>query len=392
MNLDFVAKAGSIEKPELYLEAPFGERVTKIAFFGGANASGKTNILRVFSFMAFILTMINNKPQNMIPFVQYQNRHGLPTKLGVEFSMTMDEKYRYEVSLTNQRFLMESLYRTRLVKKRIAETRLFLREWDEKNEHYTVDISKELNFNTVQSKDLIQLLSDPINQHNSLIAVFAATNSTFRSIATHWGVSVGNLMVTGAESDLSVTALAQEAAASMHSMPADAREMMTRVLRKADIGFEQIVEQGTNIKNVTQYNIEHRFEDGTRMTIGFPLESTGTKRILLLTNLTIQILNSPVSSFAVLDEMDASVHPDVYADLVELYMSPATNRNNTQLFFSSHNYATLNQLDKQQIFLTERNISGQTEVWRLDEMKGVEARDNFYAKYMSGAYGAVPRR
>jgi hypothetical protein len=31
-----------------------------------------------------------------------------------------------------------------------------------------------------------------------------------------------------------------------------------------------------------------------------------------------------------------------------------------------------------------------SDLWRLDEMTGVRADDNLYAKYMAGAYGAVP--
>ena len=74
-----------------------------------------------------------------------------------------------------------------------------------------------------------------------------------------------------------------------------------------------------------------------------------------------------------------------------MFMSHSTNKHNTQLIISSHNYTTLNSLDKQQIFLSEKNTRGYTEVWRLDEIEGVDSRDNFYTKYLAGAYGAVPR-
>lgn len=39
----------------------------------------------------------------------------------------------------------------------------------------------------------------------------------------------------------------------------------------------------------------------------------------------------------------------------------------------------------------ERDEDGATELWRLDSMEGVESHDNFYAKYMAGKYGAVPK-
>jgi hypothetical protein len=40
--------------------------------------------------------------------------------------------------------------------------------------------------------------------------------------------------------------------------------------------------------------------------------------------------------------------------------------------------------------LVEKDKNCQSEAWRLDEVKGVRSDDNLYAKYMAGAYGAVP--
>jgi len=61
------------------------------------------------------------------------------------------------------------------------------------------------------------------------------------------------------------------------------------------------------------------------------------------------------------------------------------------LLFSSHSHLILSKLDKYQIILTEKNKKGESEAWRLDEVAGVRADDNYYAKYMAGAYGAFPR-
>ncbi len=41
--------------------------------------------------------------------------------------------------------------------------------------------------------------------------------------------------------------------------------------------------------------------------------------------------------------------------------------------------------------LVEKNENGETEAWRLDDMTGVRADDNYYTKYIAGAYGARPK-
>ena len=94
---------------------------------------------------------------------------------------------------------------------------------------------------------------------------------------------------------------------------------------------------------------------------------------------------------AVIDEIDAYLHPDIVEAFVDLFIDPATNPYNAQLVFSTHNHRILNSLDSRQIVLVEKNESGRTEAWRLDEVEGVKSTDNYYTRYISGAYDARPK-
>ena len=51
----------------------------------------------------------------------------------------------------------------------------------------------------------------------------------------------------------------------------------------------------------------------------------------------------------------------------------------------------LNILHKSQVMLVEKNEYNESTAWRLDSVEGIRSDDNFYAKYMAGAYGAVPQ-
>ena len=77
--------------------------------------------------------------------------------------------------------------------------------------------------------------------------------------------------------------------------------------------------------------------------------------------------------------------------LFELFIHPETNPNKAQLLLSTHSHLLLNKLDKYQIVLVEKNEVGMSEAWRLDEVLGVRSDDNYYTKYIAGAYGAVPK-
>jgi hypothetical protein len=61
------------------------------------------------------------------------------------------------------------------------------------------------------------------------------------------------------------------------------------------------------------------------------------------------------------------------------------------LIFTSHSIEVLGQLHKGQVLLVEKDANCNSQAWRLDSMHGVRADDNLYAKYMAGAYGAVPQ-
>ena len=48
-------------------------------------------------------------------------------------------------------------------------------------------------------------------------------------------------------------------------------------------------------------------------------------------------------------------------------------------------------LKKEEIYFTEKNSKGETEVYALRDIDDVRRDDNYYAKYLNGIYGAVPR-
>jgi len=76
--------------------------------------------------------------------------------------------------------------------------------------------------------------------------------------------------------------------------------------------------------------------------------------------------------------------------LCDLFIQPETNPKNAQLLMSTHCHLLLSKLDKYQIILVEKNDNGVSESWRLDEMQDVRSDENYYNKYIAGAYGAVP--
>ena len=391
VEVNFVAKNGSITVPELYLDAPFGKKVTKVAFVGGANGSGKTNILRVLAFVKFMMDQTGNTAPGIMSYFPYALDANKSSGISVVFSVD-ENLYEYEIVFDKHIIYEEKLFVTSLVSERATKKKVFSRFWSDGT--YVVELS-DLVKNLRSVKEIGAIFATKDNKTRTLIDLYTSldeVNGVLRGVKDFWSrmftnvVSFGNL-----ESEFSTSKLANDALKDIHEGDLS-RGLSEKILRSADIGFNGITKfkVAGDGNGLTLYGIEHLYNG---KSFSFPTfeESAGTNRIVYLANEIAEILSRDEGGVAVIDDMDAFIHPDVYEMLVEQFMSPSVNKNGTQLILASHNYTTLNFLDKQQIILTERNEDGATESWRLDSMKGVESHDNFYAKYMAGKYGAVPR-
>ncbi len=128
--------------------------------------------------------------------------------------------------------------------------------------------------------------------------------------------------------------------------------------------------------------------DGHEYELPLFMESSGTQNLFALARRILPVLKT--GGLAVMDEFEVDLHPHMIPSIVGLFFDPTTNPLSAQLLFSTHSIDVMRVLDKTQIMLVEKDDRCRSAAWRLDTVKGVRRQDNLYAKYMSGAYGAVP--
>jgi predicted ATPase len=100
----------------------------------------------------------------------------------------------------------------------------------------------------------------------------------------------------------------------------------------------------------------------------------------------------PILTFggiAIIDEIDNDLHPHMLPKILDWFRFEHTNPHSAQIIFTCHTPEVLNLLMKHQVYLVEKTNQN-SEAWRLDDVKGLRADDNLYAKYMAGALSAVP--
>lgn len=362
-----------------YVKIPTDGRVSLVEAVIGANASGKTNVLKVLPFMRWLVVdAYTDDPDADLPVQPFgQSNKSKPTQLSVIFSI--DERlFTYAFTMNPSRILSETLSERSKTTQRSTLKVLFSREWDDEKEDYKVN------------DKVFDIAHVKLRKNSSVVATaFRDKNPLATLIATYWrdGVST-NVAEAGYRNYPSAPhlhdRLANQAIQFFYDRP-DLKDQVESILSRYDIGFNSFKKE--EVQDTSFFSIHHDFEGG-----GFDLplkyESSGTKQIIIILQYLLTALTR--GGIAVIDELDANLHPEIVEEIVSMFSSNELNPKSAQLFFSSHTPTILSSLDKYQIIFIEKNGGGCTDVWRLDSVKGVRTDDNYYIKYIAGAYGAVP--
>jgi predicted ATPase len=170
---------------------------------------------------------------------------------------------------------------------------------------------------------------------------------------------------------------------------------MSRLLAAWDLGLAGV--ELKEIASATQQNSsrtvwvpfgKHQGRE-SEVSLPFAFESSGTRGAFVLLSHLLQVLE--IGGLAVIDEFENDLHPHMLEPILDLFANPRTNPHDAQLIFTCHAVEVLNMVNKAQVTLVEKDEHCESSACRLDAVAGIRNDDNFYAKYMAGAYGAVPR-
>lgn len=69
---------------------------------------------------------------------------------------------------------------------------------------------------------------------------------------------------------------------------------------------------------------------------------------------------------AVIDELEADLHPHMLAPVLNLFLNRSTNPHNAQILFTCHAAEVLNLLKKSQVYLVEKDEDYSSTAWRFE--------------------------
>ncbi len=122
-------------------------------------------------------------------------------------------------------------------------------------------------------------------------------------------------------------------------------------------------------------------------------ESLGTQVWFGLVGSVVEALADGAVLLA--DELDASLHTALVAQLVRLFQDPKTNPHRAQLVFNSHDAMLLGEsgsdrlLGRDQIWFTEKRGDGSTRLYPLADLDP-RREEAIGRRYLAGRYGATP--
>ncbi len=358
--------------------ATSGERVSSVMAVIGANASGKTALLKPILFLNWFVTQSFSKdPTEPLPLAAHAAARDEPSEFEVEVDFE-ERIWRYTLRCTAERVLHEALYA-----KHERMRYVFIREWNEKTQSYDVK-QQDFGFAPTEARKA--------RQNASLIAT-----------AAQYGVPVAqrivdHLVVTNINEGGRITNDREQLIRSAAHFAVDEaqRKSLIRLLGSWDLGLSDIqirpfesVNSSIQAKKIWFPVGIHRTSDSKSFELLFNQESSGTQGAFILLSRLLPVLAS--GGLAVIDEFEDDLHPHMLEPILDLFANPATNPHGAQLLFTCHALEVLNILHKSQVMLVEKDANNESSAWRLDSVEGVRHDDNFYAKYMAGAYGAVPQ-
>ncbi len=359
------------------VEPVCGNRVSKLMAVVGHNASGKTALLKPIAFLHwFVSQSFAGSPGSQIPVSPHVLHAAEPSEFECVFDFD-NTQWRYVLHCTQQRVLHEALY-----KKRERFNYVFIRNWVAETNSYLV---KQQGFG------LSAPSAKKVRPNVSLIAWAAQYDVP---LAKRFAASlfISNLNVVG-RLPISDQAI-MSAADYFLSSPVQQAEM-NRLLSDWDLGLSGINILQIQLDPVQSPDEKSWFPFGRHMRgteafiLPFNMESNGTQGAFILLSRLLPVLEK--GGLAVIDEFENDLHPHMLEPILDLFANHATNPHGAQLIFSTHAIEVLNLLEKSQVMLVEKDADCISTAYRMDTVEGIRNDDNFYAKYMAGAYGAVPR-
>jgi uncharacterized protein len=387
-----------------------GERFVKSMALYGPNASGKTTILDgLYALQKFVLfSSQDQKPTSRIPRFESFTLDQLSSAQPARIALTIDlegNRYTLDMAATTDRVWKETLKVQRTTKQPSRKTTakpLIDRTWDPDKKRYTTKLHDDLGTELTRSA-----AAEQTTPNRLMLGKLASMNSDVASRIFEWfDKDLGFYDMH--RNPLSEDAVLEETARHLKES-SEFASLVERFMKDADTGIRElrvVDEKGVEpVFSESERKFEfkgsikpglsfrHATKDGSEVFFRRQKESSGTLRFVAL--LAAILRPSPRQRLVCIDELSASLHPDLVRRLIRIVHSSKYNPSGNQLLFTTHDTHLIDPnelLRRDQVTICSKNRFGRSTTKRLDAFQDAARSDaNLQKQYLQGRFGGIPQ-
>jgi len=381
-------------------------RLLKAVGIYGANASGKSNLIKAIKTMQSLVgDSAGFEPDRELPVTPFL-LNGKSEKESSVFEATFfhgEIKYQYGFAVTKRQFQKEWL---------LAYPKGFRQTWYERQLDEKTGKSK-WKWGTFLKGDKDKLASK--TRENALfLSVGAQWNNEQLTNVYKWFND--NLRIAPPRENFRpVTAKMLLEVEKEKGLRKVLYDSVTESMQAADMGIRGIKviepevdkvrmkfleETPREIKEMILEDLQrpkvemvHRnIETGKDVYLHLKEESDGTQRFFQLLGPFFETVALGYTVF--IDELEAHLHPLLTREIIRFIQNPECNIKGAQLIFATHDVTLLDPelFRRDQIWFTEKDKSGGTQLYSMSDYKERRPRkgEAMQKGYLAGRYGAIP--
>jgi uncharacterized protein len=363
----------------------------------GANASGKSNLLRALKDMRrLVLTSFRgNTPDGAVethPFLLGEDEGKVPTSFEVELVLDgIRHDYGFVVDIDGVREEWARSYpRGRAV--------TLLQRNDDRIHLGAEQRGKGRAALEILRPNALFLSTAAAINHPIFLPIFRwfQRNLSFADVDSRTNRQVITAEMLEGERRSQVLALLREADlgisdVSRRALDPEYKEKLRKVISIFWEEAEPVDLEELGIRDF-KVGLKHRARGREPVELPEEDESRGTLVWFGIVGLVSETLRE--GSVLLADEIEASLHPALVDVLVNLFQSPKSNPYRAQLIFSSHEVRLMGDsadrsLGRDQIWFTEKNDEGATSLHSLADL-APRREEAIARRYLAGRYGGTP--
>lgn len=333
------------------------ERLLKTVAIYGANASGKSNIIKaVKAAVDMILDSHNYNEGDSFGFKPFKfGRNDIPSEFYIRFIVNGIE-HEYSFSCTRDEIITESLYYYPKGRKALIFSR---------DERKAGGKKEKYEFTTV--------IRRPMD-----VASNTSRKTLFLSRASQMDREKAKEIYRWFNEQL-VFSYRGNASVATDRFLGDNKDAVLRVLKAADSDIVEFTYKDGELTTFHRRNPSLPFDFNTE-------ESEGTKILFRIMLTVMDVVRNNKVMF--LDEVETSLHTRLVEYLINLFH----NSRSAQLVFTTHNTHLLDmtRFRKDQIFFVNKRDDGSSDLYSLFDYKDFREKMDLEKAYLQGRFDAVP--